>query len=193
MQKIAGLLLFIAGALILLGIVTAEIFYPSPYSISQNMISNLGATPPPDSIIRQPSAAIFDTAMLFAGLCIAFAALILTKKHVYFFASLLLMGCGTLGVGLFPAYHVVDHPVAALLAFASGGVAAVFSFSVIRGPFRYIAIGIGCVSLGFLLLGLLAPQSIVPFIGKGGTERWVAYPLILWLVGFGGYLLNKYT
>ena len=24
-------------------------------------------------------------------------------------------------------------------------------------------------------------------VGVGGAERWVAYPVILWLMGFGGY------
>lgn len=31
---------------------------------------------------------------------------------------------------------------------------------------------------------------LASFIGDGGTERWVAYPIMLWLIGFGGYLMN---
>jgi hypothetical protein len=31
----------------------------------------------------------------------------------------------------------------------------------------------------------------IPIIGDGGTERWVAYPVVLWLVGIGGYMLNE--
>ncbi len=27
-------------------------------------------------------------------------------------------------------------------------------------------------------------------MGSGGVERWVVYPLLLWLTGFGGYLLG---
>jgi hypothetical protein len=26
-------------------------------------------------------------------------------------------------------------------------------------------------------------------LGEGGIERWIAYPTVLWLVAFGGYLL----
>ncbi|WP_256546527.1 hypothetical protein [Halobellus inordinatus] len=27
------------------------------------------------------------------------------------------------------------------------------------------------------------------FLGSGGIDRWVVYPLIIWLPAFGGYLL----
>jgi len=26
-------------------------------------------------------------------------------------------------------------------------------------------------------------------LGEGGIERWMVYPVVLWLVAFGGYLL----
>lgn len=26
----------------------------------------------------------------------------------------------------------------------------------------------------------------------GGIERWVVYPLLLWIIGFGGYLLGDH-
>jgi hypothetical protein len=27
----------------------------------------------------------------------------------------------------------------------------------------------------------------------GGVERWMVYPILLWLVGFGGYLTTSHT
>jgi hypothetical protein len=27
--------------------------------------------------------------------------------------------------------------------------------------------------------------------GRGGTERMAAYPLILWVIGFGGYMMSS--
>jgi type IV secretory pathway TrbD component len=27
-------------------------------------------------------------------------------------------------------------------------------------------------------------------LGLGGLERWIAYPVVLWLMGLGGYLLG---
>jgi fumarate reductase subunit D len=26
--------------------------------------------------------------------------------------------------------------------------------------------------------------------GRGGVERFVAYPVLLWIIGFGGYLMG---
>lgn len=40
---------------------------------------------------------------------------------------------------------------------------------------------------------MFAPNIIVPFIGLGGTERWIVYPIVLWITGLGGYLMNKTT
>ena len=42
--KLSGLLYFFAGAIVLMGIITAEAFYPSGYSTFKNEISDLGAT-----------------------------------------------------------------------------------------------------------------------------------------------------
>ncbi|MDY6865767.1 MAG: hypothetical protein SVY15_07355 [Halobacteriota archaeon] len=47
--EIAGLLLFLAGILIFMGIITGGVFYPEGYSTKDNEISDLGATRPPIS------------------------------------------------------------------------------------------------------------------------------------------------
>jgi len=193
MQKFAGVLFFLAGTIILLGILTAEIFYPTQYSISQNMISNLGATSPPDSIIRQPSAMIFDTAIIVGGLLILVGAYVffIIGVQQYISFAIGLLGIGAAGVGIFPAFHIEIHPLVALVAFSAGSIAAIVSSRIIKGPFAIFALLLGIIAALFLFLGILFPKSIVPFLGRGGTERWVFYPLILWLVGFGGYLMNS--
>lgn len=60
-KDIAGILLFISGIIIVLGIITAESYYPVEmnYTTRENEISDLGATKPPESFIIQPSATIF--------------------------------------------------------------------------------------------------------------------------------------
>lgn len=40
-------------------------------------------------------------------------------------------------------------------------------------------------------MAVFASATLFSFIGIGGTERWVAYPIMLWLTGFGGYLMNE--
>ena len=43
-QLVAGTLLFLAGFIVIMGIITAEIFYPYEYTTSDSMISDLGST-----------------------------------------------------------------------------------------------------------------------------------------------------
>jgi hypothetical protein len=64
---IAGMLLSLAGAAILLGFITAEALYPGTYTTHADTVSHLGASEPPNSVVLQPSAAIFDLTMLVTG------------------------------------------------------------------------------------------------------------------------------
>ena len=61
--RLGGGLLFVAGATILMGIITAEALYPGTFSTGANEISDLGGTRPPNSVILQPSATIFNLSM----------------------------------------------------------------------------------------------------------------------------------
>jgi hypothetical membrane protein len=185
---IAGVLLFLSGTFIIMGIITGEIFYPSGYSTHVNDISDLGGTRPPNSIVYQPSALIFDTTMLVTGLMI-FAASVLV--HLYFkkwlsTIPLSILGLGVFGVGVFPGYVEFWHGLFSFITFVSGGVACIMAFKIFPAPYRYVGIGFGLISLLFLFRS----TYFIPFLGSGGTERWVAYPIILWLTGFGGYLLG---
>lgn len=191
MKSAPGTLFFLSGSILLLGILTAEIFYPN-YSVSLSMISTLGATPLPDSKIVEPSANIFDLSIGLSGILTAIGAILLKKRtSKLLIISLILLGTGSLGVGIFPAFHKLFHPILALTAFLSGGIAAILSSRITRLPFSILSILLGAFSLIFLTLGLFFPDTIVPILGRGGTERWVAYPIILWLTGFGAYLMGE--
>jgi hypothetical membrane protein len=190
-DKTAGLLFFSGGSFILLGILTAEIFYPGSYSISLDMISTLGASSPPDSVIKEPSAKIFDYSMMISGVLIIAGVVLGKLREKSLVLMMILLGAGALGVGIFPAFHSVLHPVAALTTFLSGGVAALLSSRVSKPPFSFIEITLGIIILVFLTVGISAPDFIVPYLGKGGLERWVAYPLIIWILGFGSYLMAR--
>jgi hypothetical membrane protein len=113
-QKIAGVLLFIAGAAILMGIITAEALYPAPYNTAQNTISDLGGTMPSEGgIVLQPSATIFDATMLLSGAMILLGAYFVHRAFKRWAATipLALLGIGVLGVGAFPGYVPVMHPI----------------------------------------------------------------------------------
>jgi len=194
-QKIAGVLLSIAGAAILMGIITAEALYPAPYNTAQNTISDLGGTMPSEGgIVLQPSATIFDATMLVTGAMIILGAYFVHRAFKKWGATipLALLGIGVLGVGVFPGYVPVVHPIFALTAFVSGGLAAVLAYKVTSPPFRYISVVLGVITLVSVVLGFFFLESwgFVAALGEGGIERWIAYPVVLWLTIFGGYLMG---
>lgn len=193
--KLSGLLLFLAGSIALMGIITAEAFYPAGYSTRNSEISDLGSTVQPNSVIFHPSADIFNATMLTAGLLVL-AATFLQHKHLHklvFSIPLGLFGLGLTGIGLFPGNMTPYHGIFSLLTFTSGGIAVISSCKVVAPPFKWVAIAFGAIALTTFLSAIFMSKTIFAFIGDGGTERWVAYPILLWLTGFGGYLMNATT
>ena len=188
---VAGASMVLAGAVAFMGILTAEVLYPG-YSTRQD-ISDLGSTQPPNPVIHEPSATIFDGTMLVTGALVLVAAYFVYRSggRRAFAASLAVFGVAVFGVGVFPGNVTPWHGLFALLTFFSGGVTALLSARVAERPFSYLCALLGGVSLATLLsvffygLVLTRPHPL-SFLGSGGIERWVAYPLLLWVVAFGG-------
>jgi hypothetical membrane protein len=192
--RIGGALLGLAGTTILMGIITAEALYPGAFSTSGNEISDLGGTRPPDSVVLQPSAAIFDLSMAAIGILIMSASRFvhgaLGRRSVTIPISVL--GFGALGVGLFPGNTGTPHALFAMTTFIAGGVAAVSAGRVATGPFRLLSVLLGATALVTLgLYVLLGDASPMARLGIGGVERWIVYPIVLWVVAFGGYLSGR--
>jgi hypothetical protein len=101
------------------------------YTTRQEM-SDLGGTRPPQGLVTQPSAMIFDTTMIIAGVLLLAGAFALWRLYL-------------------------DRVLTVVSA---------------------------------LLVGELGDNSpVAKSIGMGGVERWVVFPIILWLAFFGGHLL----
>lgn len=190
--RAAGLLLSVAGVAILMGSITAEALHPGPYTTHVDTLSHLGASEPPDSVVAQPSAGIFDGTMLAAGALIFIGAWFAHRAlhRISVTVSTALLGLGVLGVGVFPLTNPGMHTVFAMLAFYSGGVAVLLSARVTPSPFRQLWAVLGAVSLVAITLGILAMQGApVAALGEGGIERWNSHPIVLWLVAFGSHLI----
>ena len=131
--------------------------------------------------------------MLLAGIMVLVASFFQHKyfKKLLFTIPAILFGLGLVGVGIFPGNVRPYHGMAAMLTFLSGGFCAITSFKIVALPFKYISILFGSVALLTLFTAVFASATLISFIGIGGTERWVAYPIMLWLTGFGGYLMNE--
>jgi hypothetical membrane protein len=190
----AGVLLFLAAVVGLLGIITAEALYPSGYSTGKNAISDLGATEPPNSRIEEPAASVFNTAMIVCGGLALTATLFLQRGSRRWLAPALLglYALGVLGVGAFPGNTGNVHAVFALLAFIAGGLACLASVTIAARPFAFLGVLLGLVSLVVLLLAIFAGDSgPLAGLGIGGQERWVAYPVLLWIAALGGHLAAR--
>jgi len=151
----AGLLLFLTGVVAFMGIITAESLYPAGYSTSENEISDLGGTEPPDSVIEEPSATIFNTAMMVAGAFIILAAICMRIGFGRWAAPVLigLFGLGVLGVGIFPGDTGTIHALFAMLTFVAGGVAAIVSLTIVTPPLSYVSVLLGAHSPGWASAG----------------------------------------
>lgn len=177
-RSLAGFL-FLAGALqFLLAMLVAEGMRPA-YSVSANAISDLGV---------QSTALLFNASVILLGLAIVAAAYLYHASHGLLWVTIpfLLAGVGPIGVGLFPETTGAPHALFAFLSFFFGGLLAILVALQTRPPFRYLSV----------LLGVMALVAMVLFgtgnnlgIGLGGMERMIVYPVLLWGIAFGGYLM----
>jgi hypothetical membrane protein len=192
--RLGGGLLFVAGATILMGIITAEALYPGTFSTGANEISDLGGTRPPNSVILQPSATIFNLSMTLIGILVMagswFVQRAFGRRSVTI--PIAVLGVAALGVGLFPGNTGTPHALFAMVTFISGGIAAISAARLTSAPFRYLSFFLGAASLATLgMYMLLGDGSPMALLGIGGVERWIVYPVVLWITAFGGYLSGR--
>jgi hypothetical membrane protein len=184
----SGLLLFFAGFIIFMAIITGEILFKKPYNTRNSFISELGAPMTPETIKSEPSASIFNYSLIISGLMIMIGAFFIQTifKKLIVTIPLGLFGLGISGVGIFPGNIVPWHGIFALMLFIAGGIGAITSYKILSAPLKYVFMFLGIITLIFLM----AYKYFVPYLGVGGVERWVFYPTVLWLTGLGGYLLG---
>jgi hypothetical membrane protein len=185
----AGVLLFIGAVQFVLGMLIAEFLYPG-YSVSMNYISDLGATCRTTCIIHQPSASIFNTSVSLLGVLALVSSYLIWREFHNRLVSLLLglSGVGMVGVGLFPETAGIFHLVASFIAFFFGGLSTIATYKLVKAPFAYLSVLMGMICLIALALFI---SNIFLGLGPGGMERMIAYPLLLWVIGFGGNLMSS--
>ena len=184
--KVAGALFFIAVTQFVLGLIVSEALY-SGYSISDNYISDLGVG---------PSSMIFNSSVFLMGLLLIIGAYFLQRAFDFKILTVLLVltAIGAMGIGIFTEDFGTIHSVVSLIAFLFGGLSAIFSvicsyvhkFKLLEMPFSVIAVILGLMSLGALVL-FMAGMALG--LGVGGMERMIVYPLLMWGAGFGGHLI----
>ena len=101
-----------------------------------------------------------------------------------------LLGIGAVGVGAFPLTHPVPHAVR-FTAFLAGGLAVVLSARLTAAPFRHLWTVLGAIALGDdrARVGRLPLLVADGRTRRGWPRAWIVYPVVLWLVAFGSYLM----
>jgi len=184
--KVAGALVLVAVTQFVLGVIVSEALYPG-YSVADNYVSDLGVG---------PSALIFNSSAFLLGLLLLIGAYFLQRGFHFEMLTLMvvLTAVGAMGVGVFTEDFATIHSVFSLITFVFSGLAAIFSvvcsrvhrFPLVRMPFSAISIVLGLMALGALGLFL---GGVYLGLGKGGMERIVVYPVLMWGAGLGGYLI----
>ena len=180
----SGLLLFLAGFLIFMGIITGEIFYKAEFSVKDDYISELASK----TFFRLASASVFDYTMIIAGIMVIIGTWFVNKifKKYLLTIPMALLGAGLACFGIFPGEILPMHDIFALIVFICGAMSAIVSFKVVKAPLRYIFACFGIIALILLIF----QKYFTPALGVGGAERWLFYPVVFWITGMGAYLLG---
>jgi hypothetical membrane protein len=183
--RLPGLLLFVLSAGFMTVIMLAASIAPD-YGYAGGAISDLGVIP--------ETALLFNLTLLVVGALNILAGLLLYRQHGGRgrLALFTLAGIGSIGAGAFQLGTSDLHTLFALLAFLCFNLEALAASSIVRGPMRVISIVAGLVGLvfsGLMVIGDSGNTSAFGTIGHGGTERMIVYPVMIWLLAFGGYLM----
>lgn len=188
--KTAGALIFVGAAQFILCMIVAECLYPD-YSVSGNYISDLGVG---------VAAPIFNASVFVLGATVTASVYFLrqTVQSKVLLGFLVLCGIGAMGVGIFPETFGIVHTVFSLNAFLFGALSAIASYKIQKPPMSYFAVVMGLMSFAALAIFIVAEVYLRYFstalnmvIGLGGVERMIVYPILLWAIGFGGYLTRE--
>ena len=184
-KRVAGLLFVVAVVQYVLAVFISESAYLG-YSVGQQMLSELG-----DWGLAGNNAAIFNGSALLWGIFLIAGAYYIQQvfKNRLFTSLLAISGVGAV-VSLNISFEV--HGMFGMVAFVFGAAAAIMSYRFLKSPLCLVSIILGAVTLSAIILFMLGQGNSDFYLGLGvgGIERFIVYPLLLWMLGFGGYLIG---
>jgi hypothetical membrane protein len=184
--RLPGALLFILAAQFMTVIMLAASMAPG-YDLGGGAISDLGVIP--------ETALLFNVSLVAVGVLNVAAGLLLYRAtgRRSILAVFTVAGLGAAGAGLVPLDRSDLHGIFALLAFLFFNVEALVIGAIVAGPMRAVSWVAGLVGVGFVMLMVIGDAGnpgVFGAIGHGGAERMIVYPVMLWLLAFGGYLMG---
>ena len=183
--RLAGVSLVAAAALFMFVIMLGASMAPE-YDMNTAAISDLG--------VFEETALLFNVTLVIVGVLIIVGGLLLQRVHAkaWITALFVVAGIGAVGAGIFPLDSGGPHGLFALVAFLAFNLQAIAVATLVRGPMRVLSVLAGAVGLVFVVLMAIGDggnSAAFGAIGHGGTERMIVYPVMVWMLAFGGYLL----
>ena len=176
--KIGGTILFIAVAQFLIFLNIAAFVYPN-YSVSNNYISDLGVG---------KYSYIFNVSIVILGILVIISAYLLRSLSRYFWILLTIAGIGAMGVGIFNENTGTPHTIFSLLTFLFSSLTTYAVFAKQKSLISGIWAFLGTVSLAAIVL-FTAGMDLG--IGKGGMERMIVIPILIFGLGFSTFMIAK--
>jgi hypothetical membrane protein len=131
---------------------------------------------------------VFNTSIFLLGLLTLIGTYFLYRAYNLKVITILLTiaAVAAMGVGIFTENSEPMHMIASFSVFLFSGLSAIISYRLVKHPFNIIVILLGLMSLSavFLFIG-----NIYFGLGVGGMERMIVYPILIWMIGFGSFLM----
>lgn len=204
-QTRVGALLWILAVQFFVVQVIAQLAWTTPFSLADNFISDLGNTicsyypPESSSYVCSPSHRLMNLSFVALGFTRILGTMLargafppsrITGVGLGLFG---LSGLGAIVVGLFPENVNGDwHRAGAGLDLVGGNLGiALLGVVLLRGQ----AAALGGYSIVSGVVGLIALWLFMSGryfgLGIGGMERLAAYPISLWMIVAGFYLISR--
>lgn len=183
--RFAGVLFFALSAQFMTVIMLAASMAPN-YDVAGGAISDLG-------VIRE-TATLFNLSLVAVGALNIVGGWLFFRSHgrAWILATFVVAGIGAIGAGLVPLNASDLHGLFALVAFLFFNIEALASATVLTRAMRGLSVVAGVAGLAFVIVMVIGDSGnpgVFGAIGHGGAERMIVYPVMLWMLAFGGYLM----
>ena len=185
-RQLAGLCFLLLAAQFMTVIMLAAAMVPD-YDFNAAAISDLGVFP--------ETSLLFNASLFVVGILNILGGYAFYRYHGqrWLFATFAIAGLGAVGTALVPLNVSDVHGLFALVAFLFFNLQAIGTATRLDGAMRALSIVAGVLGLAFVVVMAIGDggnTAVFGPIGHGGTERMIVYPVMLWMVAFGGYLLG---
>jgi len=186
-RQLAGLCFLVLAAQFMTVIMLAAAMVPD-YDFNAAAISDLG--------VFAETSLLFNASLFVVGVLNVLGGYAFYRYHGkrWLFATFAIAGVGAIGTALFPLNVSDVHGLFALVAFLFFNLQAIGTATHLDGAMQALSIVAGLFGLAFVVVMAIGDggnTAVFGPIGHGGTERMIIYPVMLWMVAFGGYLLGS--